>query len=74
MLTFLMVAWVSNESRASTSVETRPGMRARICFPNSTSCNEERKGSKGQLEPSGLNGRGRESGVGRTIRSVACST
>lgn len=54
--TFLMVASLSKERRASTSVETRPGMRARICLPNSTSCgnkqyNETEKGEekKGQV-------------------------
>lgn len=32
-----MDAWVSNEKRASTSVETLPGIILRISFPNSTS-------------------------------------
>lgn len=31
------VAWTSNEKRASTSVETLPGMMFRISLPNSTS-------------------------------------
>jgi hypothetical protein len=31
-----MEAWVSKEKRASTSVETRPGMIWRISLPNST--------------------------------------
>jgi hypothetical protein len=35
--TLAFVASLSNESRASTSVETRPGMIARISLPNSTS-------------------------------------
>ena len=35
--TLAFVASLSNERRASTSVETRPGMIARISFPNSTS-------------------------------------
>lgn len=38
--TLALVAFLSKESRASTSVETRPGTRARISFPNSTSCDE----------------------------------
>jgi hypothetical protein len=37
-LAFFLVASVSNDKAASTSVETRPGMMARICLPNSTSC------------------------------------
>lgn len=36
--TFFFVASVSNERRASTSVETLPGMMSKISFPNSTSC------------------------------------
>lgn len=35
--TLAFVASLSNERRASTSVETRPGMIARISLPNSTS-------------------------------------
>ena len=35
--TFALVASLSNESLASTSVETRPGTIAKISFPNSTS-------------------------------------
>jgi hypothetical protein len=35
--TFALVASLSNERRASTSVETRPGIIASISFPNSTS-------------------------------------
>ena len=35
--TFALVASLSKERRASTSVETRPGMIARISLPNSTS-------------------------------------
>jgi len=35
--TLALVASLSKERRASTSVETRPGMMARISFPNSTS-------------------------------------
>ena len=31
---FSIVAWVSNERRASVSVETRPGMMSRIFNPN----------------------------------------
>lgn len=37
VLTLAFVASLSKERRASTSVETRPGMIARISFPNSTS-------------------------------------
>ena len=36
-LTFFLVASLSKERRASTSVETRPGIIARISLPNSTS-------------------------------------
>jgi len=36
-VTFALVAALSKERRASTSVETRPGMMARIALPNSTS-------------------------------------
>jgi hypothetical protein len=36
-LAFALVAALSKERRASTSVETRPGMMAKISFPNSTS-------------------------------------
>lgn len=39
--TLALVAFLSKESRASTSVETRPGTRARISFPNSTSYDAE---------------------------------
>ena len=35
--TFAFVASLSNERRASTSVDTRPGTIARISLPNSTS-------------------------------------
>ena len=35
--TLAFVASLSNERRASTSVETRPGIMARIDLPNSTS-------------------------------------
>ena len=35
--TFFLVASLSKERRASTSVDTRPGIIARISFPNSTS-------------------------------------
>jgi hypothetical protein len=33
-----MVAFLSKDNRASTSVETRPGISARISLPNSVSC------------------------------------
>lgn len=36
--TLRMLASLSNENRASTSVETRPGTIFRISLPNSTSC------------------------------------
>lgn len=35
--TFFLVASLSKERRASTSVDTRPGIIARISLPNSTS-------------------------------------
>jgi hypothetical protein len=40
-LTLALVAALSNERLASTSVETRPGTISRISRPNSTSCGEE---------------------------------
>ena len=41
--TFFLVPSLSKDRRASTSVETRPGMILRISFPNSTSCKKAGK-------------------------------
>ena len=52
--TLALVPSLSKERRASTSVETRPGMMLRISLPNSTSCaggqRTERRGAGGTHE------------------------
>lgn len=68
---FALVPSLSKERRASTSVETRPGMIARISLPNSTSCDVKHRKYSGVARYEELAHQTVSSGLNLLVKAAA---